>query len=100
MKQDVVFKSSTEVEYHVLCEPLWLRSLLIEFDFKLLVIEFDFKLKNPIHIHCDNQSTIYIAQNPMFHNITKYIKIDYHLFRYIKKVICIVYSAQKNWLII
>ena len=30
-------------------------------------------------MHCDNKSAIAIASNPVFHNGTKYIKVDCHI---------------------
>ena len=55
-KQDVVSRSSAEVEYrvmaHTACEMIWLKNLLMKLGFKQLT---------PMLMHYDNQSTIYIA---------------------------------------
>ena len=32
-------------------------------------------------MYCDNQVAIYIANNPTFHEHTKYIEVDYHYVR-------------------
>ncbi|XP_020262928.1 uncharacterized protein LOC109838913 [Asparagus officinalis] len=75
-KQDVVSRSSAEAEYramaHTACEMVWLRKFMTE---------FGFVQPGPMPIHCDNQSAIYIAQNPVFYERTKHIEVDYNFVR-------------------
>jgi len=70
-KQSVVSRSTAEAEYRamslVVCEMLWLRSLLSE----LKVLR-----KGPMKIWCDNMSAINIANNPVQHDRTKHVEID------------------------
>ncbi|KAG5075691.1 hypothetical protein JHK82_057030 [Glycine max] len=35
----------------------------------------------PMRLHCDNQVTFYIVKNPIFHEHTKHIEVDYHFIR-------------------
>ena len=57
---------------HTACEMVWLKNLLME---------LDFRQPGSIPMHCDNQSAIYIAQNPIFHEKTKHIEVDCHFVR-------------------
>ena len=75
-KQPTVSRSSSEAEYRALtntaCEVQWLQYLLTDLHHTASL---------PIHLYCDNQSAIKIAQNPTFHERTKHIEIDCHLIR-------------------
>ena len=68
--------SSTEAEYKALCaatcEAIWLRRLLQD------VGE---ERKEPTMIRCDNQSSINIAKNLIFHAKTKHVETQYHFVR-------------------
>ncbi|XP_048229512.1 uncharacterized mitochondrial protein AtMg00810-like [Ricinus communis] len=70
-KQDVISRSSTEVEYRAMasttCEIVWLRWLLVD---------MGVFLRQPTPLHCDNKIAIQIAHNPVFHERTKHIEID------------------------
>jgi hypothetical protein len=75
-KQPTVSLSSTEAEYKALCaatcEVVWLRRLLQD------VGE---ERKEPTMIKCDNQSSINIAKNPIFHARTKHVEAQFHFVR-------------------
>ena len=76
-KQTHVAHSSTEAEYCALAdtifELLWLQWLL-----KDLSVFTSFATP----LYCDNQSTIHIAHNDVFHERNKHIEIDCHFIRY------------------
>ena len=49
----------------------------------LFYLHEDFRIKHSkaTLLHCDNNATLHIAANPMFHEKTKYIEVDCHLIR-------------------
>ena len=75
-KQHVVVRSSVEAEYRAMalatCELIWLRHLLQELRFGN-----DEQMK----LICDNQVALHIASNPVFHERTKHVEVDYHFIR-------------------
>jgi hypothetical protein len=75
-KQPIVSLSSTEEEYKALCatscEVVWLRRLLQD------VGE---EQKEPTMIKCDNQSSIKLVNNPIFHARTKHVDAQFHFVR-------------------
>ena len=75
-KQGTVSKSSSEAEYRAMAsaasEITWLVRLLQELEIPNIT---------PVVLHCDNQSAIHIAKNPVFHERTKHIELDCHFTR-------------------
>ncbi|CAH9115485.1 unnamed protein product [Cuscuta epithymum] len=75
-KQHVVAKSSTEAEYRAIAftstELIWIQQLLRELQAPLNI---------PPILLCDNLSATYMVANPVFHQRSKHIKIDYHFVR-------------------
>lgn len=75
-KQSTVALSSCEAEYQALCaatcEAIWLRRLLKD---------AGKEQKQPTSIKSDNQSTIKLAYNPVFHKNTKHIDTQFHFVR-------------------
>ena len=67
-KQEVIFQSTTEAEYVVVAaamnQALWIRKLMAD-----LFME----QKESTQILLDNQATISIANNPVFHGKTKHL---------------------------
>ena len=75
-KQSTVALSSCEAEYQALCaatcEAIWLRRLLNN---------AGEEHKESTIIKTDNQSTIKLAYNPVFHKNTKHIDTQFHFVR-------------------
>ena len=93
-KQPTVSRSSAEGEYRAIayttCEVQWLLYLL-----KDLHIPHS----SPVTVYTDSKSALCIAQNPVLHEKTKHIQLDYHFTRekLQDKTIQIVYiQSQEN----
>nr|GEV23329.1 cysteine-rich RLK (receptor-like protein kinase) 8 [Tanacetum cinerariifolium] len=75
-KQAVVSRSSAEAAYIAMamtcCEVTWLVNL-----FKDLGI----KDMEPVDLFCDNQATLYVVANPVFHARTNHFEVDCHYVR-------------------
>ena len=75
-KQSSTSRSSCESEYRALaqcsCEAIWIRRLLGE----LKILD-----NKPTPLFCDNQSSIKLSYNPVFHEKSKHFEIDSHFTR-------------------
>ena len=75
-KQPTVSRSSSEAEYRSMadatCELIWLTTILHEMHCDVIA---------PATLFCDNQSALYIASNPVYHERTKHVEIDCHVVR-------------------
>ncbi|GKE46703.1 putative ribonuclease H-like domain-containing protein [Tanacetum coccineum] len=85
-KQHIVAKrSTTEAEYvaaaHCCGQVLWVQNQLLDYGFNFMNTK----------IHIDNESTICIVKNPVYHSKTKHIEIRHHFIRdcYEKKLISV-----------
>ncbi|GJV61159.1 ferric reduction oxidase 2 [Tanacetum coccineum] len=82
-KQTIVATSTTEAEYVAAAnccgQVLWIQNQMLDYVFNFMNIKF----------YIDNESTIYIVKNPVFHSKTKHIEIRQHFIRdaYEKKLI-------------
>eukprot|EP00253_Pinus_taeda_P003274 PITA_03274 len=72
-KHRLVALSSAEAEYmaasQTACQAIWMRKILVDL--------FDQRM-DPTVIYCDNQSCIKLSENPIFHDRSKHIDIQYH----------------------
>ena len=75
-KQTTVARSSAEAEYRSMAsataELTWLSFILRD---------IDLHLSQPPILFCDNMSALYMTINPVFHNRSKHIELDYHFIR-------------------
>ena len=72
----MVSRSSAKFEYKAMtqfvCEIMWFHQLLVEVSIKTSV---------PTKLWCDNQATLHIASNLVFHERIKHIEIYCHFVR-------------------
>ncbi|GKD70910.1 retrovirus-related pol polyprotein from transposon TNT 1-94, partial [Tanacetum coccineum] len=82
-KQTIVATSTTEAEYVVAAnccgQVLWIQNQMLDYGFNFMNTK----------IYIDNESTICIGKNPVFHSKIKHIEIRHHFIRdaYKKKLI-------------
>nr|GEU90959.1 copia protein [Tanacetum cinerariifolium] len=82
-KQTIVATSTIKAEYvaaaHYRGQVLWIQNQLLDYGFNFMNTK----------IYIDNECTICIVKNPVFHSKTKYIEIRHHFIRdaYEKKLI-------------
>ncbi|GJV50184.1 putative ribonuclease H-like domain-containing protein [Tanacetum coccineum] len=85
-KQTIVANSTTEAEYVATAnccgQVLWIQNQMLDYGFNFMNTK----------IHIDNESTICIVKNPVFHSKTKHIEIRHHFIRdsYEKKLIQVI----------
>ncbi|GJX27992.1 putative ribonuclease H-like domain-containing protein [Tanacetum coccineum] len=85
-KQTIVANSTTEAEYVAAAnccgQVLWIQNQMLDFGFNFMNTK----------IYIDNESTICIVKNPVFHSKTKHIEIRHHFIRdsYEKKLIQVI----------
>ncbi|KAA0050612.1 reverse transcriptase [Cucumis melo var. makuwa] len=75
-KQSIVARSSAEIEYRAMslgiCEEIWLQKVLSD---------LHQECETPLKLFCDNKAAISIANNPVQHDRTKHVEIDWHFIK-------------------
>ena len=81
-KQSTVARSTTEAEYMALgaaaAEAMWIRQFIAEMGMALEPTQL---IGKPIVLFGDNQGSIKLAENPVYHARTKHIDIQHHYIR-------------------
>ncbi|GJW47238.1 putative ribonuclease H-like domain-containing protein [Tanacetum coccineum] len=91
-KQTIVATSTTEAEYVAAAsccgQVLWIQNQMLDYGFNFM----------NTRIHIDNEITICIVKNPVFHSKTKHIEIMHHFIRdaYEKKLIQVLKIHTDN----
>lgn len=71
----IMSKSSTEVKYRamatVTCEIQWLLYFMNDMFFQ----------KQAVPLYCDSKSDLHLSTNPVSHDRTEHVEIDYHSVR-------------------
>jgi len=67
---------------------------------KNLLLQLGFRQAEPMSMFYNNQSAIYITQNHVFHERTKYIEINCHLIRdaWTKKMVSLPFTLSSKQL--
>ena len=75
-KQTTISRNSAEAEYRSLAstvtELVWLVGLLKSLEAEIAL---------PVKIYSDSKSAIQLAANPVYHERTKHIEVDFHFIR-------------------
>ncbi|GKD15874.1 hypothetical protein Tco_1205032, partial [Tanacetum coccineum] len=85
-KKTIIANSTTEVEYVAAAnyyrQVLWIQNQMLDYGFNFMNTK----------IYIDNESTICVVKNPVFHSKTKHIEIRQHFIRdsYEKKLIQVI----------
>ncbi|GJZ95653.1 putative ribonuclease H-like domain-containing protein [Tanacetum coccineum] len=91
-KQTIVATSTTEAEYVAAAsccgQVLWIQNQMLDYGFNFMNTK----------IYIDNESTICIVKNPVYHSKTKHIAIRHHFIRdaYEKKLIQVLNTPDDN----
>ncbi|GKE82588.1 hypothetical protein Tco_1552588, partial [Tanacetum coccineum] len=74
-KQTIMANSTTKAEYvaatNYCWQVLWIQNQMMDYGFNFMNAK----------IHIDNESTICIVKNPVYHSRTKHIEIQHHFIR-------------------
>ena len=92
-KQEVIAQSTAEAEFVAVVaavnQALWIRKLMTD---------LHMELEESTQIFVDNQATISIFKNPVFHGKTKHFKIKFYLLREVQKEgeVQLIYCKTEN----